>query len=350
MSGTVRNVSNTLEDWRIIDVSLYMENCLTITHILCTFIGIPYNILVMTTIICCRRFHSSRHFTWLGTGFSNVLILVYYMTESLAVSLESPIAGQICAWLFGLPQSSLVLNHFLSLLERYLSLKHSNWYKRRVINCWIVLACQLVLLSALFLINEWLLAYRSVPLQWPPIQSDVNAAVILFLSGIGLYLAFQAALWTISNQNYPSVSPIEIYLQPLDSCRMETETPSEDMGKIYSAFVRIGSERISRLDLEAARSVNINGLLMAIFVVPSLLGFAAIARCRHDMSLSLKCVHLFTVSVYLRELIPIYSSFVNPTTFLFLNRDIRSFVREFKFIGYFFSKPSPNCLPDDYYS
>ena len=343
MPSSGSNVSNTSDNLWLLNPSVYLENCLSISHLLCIYLGIPYNIFVMTIVLFCRRFRSPRNFTWLGIGFSNVLILVYYLTESLAVSLESSVAGKICDLLFGLPQLSLVLNHSLSLLERYLSIKYSKWHKRRITNnCWIIPPVQLALFFVLFLISKGHHIFGFASLQWPPIQSDINQVITVLLFGVGICVAFQAALWTISNQNYPelpSVAPVEIALQPLESNGMEEESPSEEIGRTQSPFVRIGGERISRLDLEAARSVNINGLLMALFVVPPLLGLVALARCRSAMSLSLECAHLVAMSVYLREFVPTYCSFVSPTSFLSLNRDIRTFVKDCKLIGHLFSKP-----------
>ena len=114
-----------------------MDAFLATNHVVCNLVGLPLNLLTTTYIVLTRRMHQTRNILWLGVAFSNMLILVTHLVEFYAYQFQCETAQKIIIFMAGLPYASLMLNLFFSLLDRYISVAHSAWYKRNVNITWI---------------------------------------------------------------------------------------------------------------------------------------------------------------------------------------------------------------------
>ena len=118
--------------------SILMDNFVATNNFFCGVVGIPLNVLIAAYIVMTPRLHNSRNIVWLGVAFSNVLVLFQHLIEFYAYLFQSETANQIFSLVLGLPYASLALNLFLSLIDRYISIAYSPWYKRKVTNTLIV--------------------------------------------------------------------------------------------------------------------------------------------------------------------------------------------------------------------
>jgi len=113
---------------------VFMDTFLAYGHLVCALLGTPINLMIILFIINCRHLRRQpRNIIWIGIGFSNIFVLTINILE-LAVFL-SPETAELCRvrfFLNGFPATSLLMNYFFSLVERYLSTFHLLWYRRCV--------------------------------------------------------------------------------------------------------------------------------------------------------------------------------------------------------------------------
>ena len=121
-----------------VSFSVLMDNIIATNNFFCGVVGIPLNLLIATYIVLTPRLHQTRNIVWLGVAFSNVLVLFQHLIEFYAYLYQSETANKIFRLVLGLPYASLALNLFLSLIDRYISITHSPWYKRKVTKTWII--------------------------------------------------------------------------------------------------------------------------------------------------------------------------------------------------------------------
>ena len=320
----VDNASSSSKEQWMLNPSLYINGYLSISHLVFTSIGIPLNLFVMGIIIALKRLHLQRTFTWLGVGFSNLLVFALHLAELQAVHWPSSSADKLCALLKDLPYFSLILNHFLSFLERHLCIKHSNWCRRHITSCWIVLAAQFGSFVVFFVIFKGRHLSNSFPLQWQMGSADLAFGLYLALPTFVLCLTTQVALWAISRWAYPSAKDNHIALRQFGGNAQDPQWMEENEGS--SPFVHIGCERVSRLDVEAARNLTASGLIIVIFFIPYVASLIHLAGCLAEEATSPdRAAQLF---YYARELISIPCSSISPISFVIQSQDIRSALRD----------------------
>lgn len=335
LAGTI------LEQW-LLDPALYLDEYLVMSHLVCALVGIPANLLVAAVVLGWERLHLQRNFAWLGVLFSNVFVLAFNAAEVVAALWPSPVVGQICSLTNGLPCPALVLSYFFSLLDRHLCLKHAKWYKRHVTSCWTVLAAQLGSFVILCLVIKGRHLFGSAPIRWQSGPADLTVLGSCFLAGFVLCLAGQAAVWTTSRRDYPSaVADHRHHATSLAKDPAEEEEIDDDddqQGPARSSpFVRIGEERISRLDLEAARTATTSVLIFMGFFIPSLISLALLVSCVHhqpgddedvDGGEAADCSHWGRIFFRSRGIIPIHCASISPFILVILSRDVRAALRD----------------------
>jgi len=112
---------------------VFFDTFLAASSIVCAVIGMPLAFIIIAFIITRRRLHQPRNIIWLGISFSNLLIQFAHILE--VVSFFDSKTTELCRlryFLMGLPYASLLLNNFLSLIDRSVSVIRSIWYHRFV--------------------------------------------------------------------------------------------------------------------------------------------------------------------------------------------------------------------------
>ena len=323
--------------WQL-DSALYLDYYVTVCHLICGIFGITINIIILAFIVGLRRLHLQRTFTWLGIGFSNCLLLAYNLMEIFATFGPSPLAGKLCGFLSGWYTSSMMLNWFLSLVERYLCLKHSNWHRRHITSCWIILAGQAGCFAICLAVKSRNLIFSSSE-HWK--NYDLKYGYLCFTAFVvGLVTLSIAWLGSIRRHYLPAISfdqQLAIWhIQSQQHQQAENGQQVEIVQDIESQqerspFVIIGGERVSRLDLEAARSIFIIFLVLLILTIPMVVSVIRLAVClQWDLSLSTspECKYWVKAMIYSRTLVVIHCFIIGPAIFVFLSRDFRSALRD----------------------
>ena len=117
---------------------MLMDGFVATNNVICGVVGFPLNLFTAVFIIFKPRLHHTRNIVWLGVAFSNLLILLEHLFEFYAYQFHSETAKEVFSLVAGLPYTSLMLNLFFLLVDRYVSIAHSAWYKRSVSITWIV--------------------------------------------------------------------------------------------------------------------------------------------------------------------------------------------------------------------
>ena len=315
------NNSTDPQPW-VLDPAVHLDNLLIAGDFFFGAVGIPLNVCVAGFIIVFRRLHSPRHFTLLGILFSNAFLLAAHMVEGVAAcwSPAKSLASWLCSWLLDLALPNLILNYFVSLIERQLCLKHFSWHKLNVTNRWILLAqvgSFLILTAALK--GHHLLAFGALPFQWEMNQTNINVMSSSIVIGFLVSLAAQLAVWTISSRAHaPRVEVIS-----LQQFHVATGVDHETSNSDDNPFVFIGDERVSRQDLETSRNVTISFLTLLASTAPALISLIFLAICINDNQAATSCTWLIRLVYYLRGFILTHTSLVSPLV-VSRSRDIRA--------------------------
>ena len=281
--SAVLRESNNLT--RYVSDFIPMNGFVAASNVICSVVGMPLNLLIAFFIILKRRLHKTRNIIWLGVALSNVLILSHYLLEVYAYQTQSATARKIFTLGLGLPYASLMLNLFFSLVDRYISIGHSVWYKRNVTITWIVsgqIGCfsiLFVLMKGLYFI-EFLISTPSEGLTNTEMKIiSIVGFIILFVcivcqvfvyvkikhyfeKGVDISLSTRRrakhnynAKERQANRNMETTEFMEGEPQEnsLDGFPHQQTTASKQRAVTPSSFfIQIGNDLISRLELEAA--------------------------------------------------------------------------------------------------
>ena len=332
-----------------------MDFFLATNHVICNVIGLPLNLLTAGFIVLKTRLHQTRNIVWLGVAVSNVLVLSEHLVEFYAYHFESETAKKIFSLVAGLPYGSLMMNLFLSLIERYVSIVHSSWYKNNVTITWIV-SGQIGCFSIICVLMKGPYVLEIFP--FPP---QITTAELKLFSVAGFFtlilcLFGQISLYTkikcfLRLEKDLEVSPstnrracnrqgenthqttefmgeeseqensldFRHHAAAASALKIPTATPS-------SFFIRIGDQIISRRELKAARHVLDSVALLLVFALPTYATFmfAVAADCSpstaHNLSNPDCSTYLWTFA-YTRGISLIYVV-INPIFFTIRSLDM----------------------------
>jgi len=159
----------------------------------------------------------------------------------------------------------------------------------------------------------------------------------LFIGTLPFFLAGQLAVMANkTRQNYPAAEAIK--LQPIPGNRPNKKPPRQDDEAVdthddegtenneqqdASHFVTIGKNRISRLELEAYRTIYSIGIIYFTFMILIFISFVLVFVCLRRRASPSECssfVQGFYCSIDLLHCL--HSSIANPLAFAFLSRDL----------------------------
>ena len=289
---------------------------LTANNIFCGVFGIPLNVSLAAYIMLTPRLHRTRNIVWLGVAFSNVLLLFQHLLEFYVYSFQNETAKKIFTLLSGLPVASLMLNLFLSLIDRYVSIALSAWYKRNVTITWIV-SGQSGCFSILCVLTKGPYLFKIIPILAGPATTDMKIIstvllTILLLSLVGqVFVYFKIKYYLnldkdvdvslsthrIVQHNYNANRQRQaINTQATDFMGRETREENSLAELRHHAaaeslqnsavtpspyFIHIGDQAISRQELKAARHAVDSVSLFLVFFLPSFVAlmFSIFADC-----------------------------------------------------------------------
>lgn len=278
-------------------VPLFVDHFLSISHLICALIGFPLNVLIVAFIATRRRLHQPRNILWLGIILSNLFILTNQVIELYTFfSASSPTGCKIRTWLAGLPYVTLLMNQLLALIDRYLSISRSVWYRQSVTIRWIA-AIQFCCFALICLLVKGHYVFGVIPFNCkviPPLDrtvffSFVLAFFLLCVAGqVMLYVKTKTYLVIgMANDSGDTMAQraSDIALSVIQSRRVQdgdteltTVVPSTEQTRKHY-FVRIGNQTVSRLELEATRNVTIGVSSLCLFAFPWLVCSALMLTC-----------------------------------------------------------------------
>ena len=112
-----------------------MENnvYMIVFKILCIIIGLPLNLSMMWTIITRKSLHCSpRNIFVLGISFSSLAAFVQPLIEVIHFFAPSKLICQMYTSIMSLPDIFLLMNIFLSLIDRYIALEYPLWHRSKL--------------------------------------------------------------------------------------------------------------------------------------------------------------------------------------------------------------------------
>lgn len=292
-------------------------------------IGIPANLVVIGTIIRWRRLHFPRNILWLGVGISNVGNLTCFLLRVLFVLSENSWSIQArFSWFCGLFSATRLLIMLLSSLERHIYLTSSSWYKSHISNRWL-LALQCNCFFLIFLVAS---AFSQIPDDTEEdFQSSFFTSSNFKTIGTILLGLFPICLTGVFMARFKIVQenpPIEMF--HLSQFRPDDGGESSADGTVPverpSHFVLVGDKRVSRIEAEAADSVNFSLIIFLVFIMlPSIVLYVVSSVCIQVSSKAEACVPyawcFFYASTFLNAF---YSGILNVLLFVLYNHDLRS--------------------------
>jgi len=356
------NGQKPFEIHQIFDAVHYIDDFMYISNIVFFLIGIPLNLMVIGAIVLLKRLHLPRILLWIGTGFSNIFILTTGLMVSLSVRLGSPSSTRTLFFLLAVFSFSYqTLNIIFAQLERHVCINHPILHKKLFTTLTIPiiqLLSFLVFISILIGITN-LEVFREFLAQFFSSWYFTLVATIVF-GILPIFLIGQLAVsrCTLAPKNVTTIkiaskispSPQSIFSLeekqtnktrkpiestnhhpsplPMISRNIEKQKKTEQECQV-SRFVRIGSNRISRLDLESHRTFSFLTKAYLLFVIiPHSLSFVLVFGCLQwfaDDADESRCSSFVQSFYYVSIILTcLNSSVVNPVGFVALSSDLMS--------------------------
>ena len=330
---------------------LPMNDFLVVNNVICNLIGLPLNLLTAFYIVFKPRLHQTRNILWLGVASSNVLVLSDRLVESYAYQFNCETAKKISSLLAGLPHPSLALNLFLWLVDRYIRVAHSAWYKRNVTISWIV-SGQIGCFSILCVVIKSPYLFELIPL--PSQLITVSEVKIISIIGTLFVLAClfgQVLVYSKAKCYLRLMKDVDLDVSPSTNRRaynrqarivettefMEGEpaqrnSSPDDVHTQHNTtaliqnqsvtlspfFIQVGDQAISRAELEATSIALDCVSLFLVFTLPVFVTFMFIAiygfLLPAPFAIAQDLSTYFLVLTYTRGLMLIYPV-INPILF-----------------------------------
>ena len=342
------NASDSAGDGNLPMLHIYMDTFLCFTHFGCASIGLPLNFVVISTILHSKRLRQSRNITWLGIAFSHIIILFNRIFELVVYVTQDRTLCSIFVFMVGLPHAILLLNSFLALVDRYVSITYFSWYKRHVKSHYIVVG-QVIAVSLLIIVTKFHYI-RDYIFRLANVDCYVNSSdgievsvvihILIMLCIVGQIIVYCKTKKILTNAANPRLTISAVHFER----RGNLQTPEGsvimvingdetncDTSRQQRRFLRKDMKTISHLEVEATRNLIAGIFSLFVFAIPSCALFTIGMGCVHLFNDVEKCSAVIWASAYTSGL----SSFItiyNPIFFIFRCRDF------FKVFQMFLSK------------
>ncbi|XP_057366092.1 beta-1 adrenergic receptor-like [Daphnia carinata] len=303
---------------------------LPLAIITCVSVGAPLNLLIAVVIIVQRRLHKPRHISWLGVTFSNLFAQSVSVNELIVFYLmpESKTACWIFFLLVGIPYASLLLNLLLGLIDRFVAITYPLWHKNKV-SVKLIIAGQLtgvVLLSILFKTPYF---WYGIPKNVSCNQNEPHGKIIVFtltvlvtscfIAQIVIYLKTKTYFLRHREGRCQSMGS----LSQADRMQNRMDVPEQETTKSPEFFVHVGSNAISKLEIEAAWTLAQGVTSLAIISSPIFIVWLGAFYCGHVYD---DCTAVTWMIPYFRELVLVHTVY-NPIMYIWRSHEFSSAVK-----------------------
>ncbi|KZS14955.1 Uncharacterized protein APZ42_019463 [Daphnia magna] len=293
----------------------------------CVSVGAPLNLLIAVVIIVQRRLHKPRHIAWLGVTFSNLFAQVVSVNELIVFYLmpESKTACWIFSLLVGIPYASLLLNLLLGLIDRFIAITFPLWHKNQV-SVKLIIAEQLtgvVLLSILFKASHF---WDGIRKNVSCLKNEPHGKIIVltltvlvtscFIAQIVIYLKTKTYFLQQREGRCQSMSSLSQADRPQNVLEQSTAKSPE-------FFVHVGSNAISKLEIEATWTLAQGVTSLAIISSPIFIVWLGAFYCSHVYD---DCTAVTWMIPYFRELVLVHTVY-NPIMYIWRSHEFSSAVK-----------------------
>ncbi len=309
-------IPNTSEETSAKEPEVYMNIFLASGHFVCALFGIPLNLNIILFIAYRLRLRCQPcNIIVVWIGISNIMVLVTNIFELVGFNL--PEISELCCirfFLVGFPVVSVLMYKLFSLVERYLFIFHSVWY-RQYVTIPLVSSIQLGAFILLFLVMKYHYIFGLIEVKCnvtPPLDRAIYFGFICFF--VILCLAGQITLYTMikihlvmpsANEEQKTNGGNDTIANPADGAAKSAANAKEEVIiepeavavmaldqtldscrviKQDFQFVRIRDEMVSRLDLEATRNVIISVGLLLLFASTWIISSILALNCHGNVS------------------------------------------------------------------
>ena len=312
----------------ILDIVHYVDNFLSVCHIVPACIGIPVNLLLIGTIVSVKRFHLPRNFAWLGVGISNICLLTSYMVANIVVRLNSTSSTRsFCTWLAIISVTNQSLNFVLFQGERIIFMYFPRWHLRYLSVAWIAaiqLGCSLLIFAIGIIENFQVFAdfvFQFFSSQSFIVVGSLTTGLLpIFLIGQMIIMGNK------TKKHYPSVEVVCIKPRRSSCPGQQVQNRLQSYHR-KRHFVLIGKQRVSAIDIDAAQNVFFMGKVYFFATIfPKMVLFCLVSICLQLSSPSradATCMSFIQAFYYLSGLLCIHSGIVNPIIFAYYS-DLKS--------------------------
>ena len=315
-----------------------------IAHFVCCVIGIPLNVFIVSVIVSMRRLRSKpRNILLLGLILSNLSAFLPVLMEFAYLHFPSLALCKTYVAISGLPYILFLIHTLQALVDRYTAIAYPLWHFNQVTTVLIV-RCQIAasLIASFVYKFPYVAQYLplSCELQWPQ-EFNVIAVTLLtlfsscILAHVIVYRQTRRVLanyvpkgWkrrtfplrsqnekraivtqSEGNQHVVTTSlPQSLSMFPHPRSSMNSDVGQQQVPHlpVDEMSIHISDRRVSRLEMEAMRTMIINVTSLSIMTGPFILFTLAIFLC-HFYYDELVCDSLTWMAPYFKELIVVHA-------------------------------------------
>lgn len=314
---------------------------LIIFKLLCSIIGIPLNGLMAVAVLRLRRLHSKpRNIFLMGITVSNLLAFVPPILEIIYYFLPNELLCLAFVFTNRLPDVYLLLNIFLSLMDRYVAIRYPLWHRKKVtvLHVFVGLVFSFTLITV---ISKFFYIFRLVPLRCQinrvAYRTVILVCLFLFIlcvaSRVIVYLQTRKLLRDQRSSNFPirSHPPEEIMEMVALSINNDAADISARPAVEFSAAlptvidlgVRVDQRMLHKMELDATKTLVAGVTSLFVLCCPAFILYLSLAICRlssAEFSCSSKFSWMFS---YLKQLGLIHAIY-HPIMYMAWNQEFTS--------------------------
>lgn len=305
---------------------------LPLAIVTCVSIGVPLNLLIAVVIIAQKRLHKPRHIFWLGVIFSNLFAQLVSFNELLVFYLLP--GNKPACWTFvfllGIPYATLLLNLLLGSIDRFVAITYPLWHRNKV-TIKLIVTGQLsgVILLAIIFKTPYFLNGTFKNINCNQYYPHGKIIVFTLMSLVLLCIFTQIAIFLKTKTYF--VQQREGRCQSVHSRTVLSHSSTQPNPLNISEpsmisteyFVHIGSETISKLEVEATWTLAQGVTSLGIISSPVLIVLMGAFFCSQIYD---DCTAVTWMIPYFRELVLIHTIY-NPIMYIYRSQEFSSAIK-----------------------
>lgn len=337
MDPNVSGDFNQTDDRRLMWSPMNTDIQLITFKIICTMIGLPLNVFVAVVILRLKRLRSKpRNIFLLGIILSNLTSHVPALSEIINFFYPDIVLCQVFIAFISLPDSYLLLNIFLSLMDRYVAIRYPLWHREKVtvrrVALWLSVAFALATLT-----NKWPHVALMVPITC---ELDITISRISGIMMTLLFLLCLVARVTVyvqtknllrehqQNLAYSfsqSVEMKEVIHRVENQCTCAMSDRVSSIVCVDSLGVRMSQQALRRMEVEATKTLLAGVTSLLVLTCPMVIYLVAINICRF-FYFAARCNPYTWFATYLKHA-NLIQAIYHPVIYLIWNEEFASVIR-----------------------